>query len=147
MQKSGVTMINLVITILVIIILVAIVLSTGMLSITETEQVRNELELRNLKDAVAARMVNNEKNPEKYPFIGNKIDDLMEFLKNVDGLSYEDIESITNNLTPERLYYYRIIDSNSATLLGVESIAKTHYYIIDYYTGNVYGYIDINEMS
>ena len=94
-KKHGVTMINLVITILVIIILVTIVLSTGLRSISETQNTRIEMEIRNLKDAVANRMIKNEKNPEKYPLIGNKIDDLSEFLNYVDGLSDEEMEKVT----------------------------------------------------
>ena len=52
-QKRGVTMISLVITIIVIILLVTIVLSTGMLGIFETQNTKNDMEVRNLKDAVA----------------------------------------------------------------------------------------------
>lgn len=146
-KKHGVTMINLVITILVIIILVTIVLSTGLRSISETQNTRIEMEIRNLKDAVSNRMVKNEKNPEKYPLIGNKIDDLSEFLNYVDGLSDEEREKVTKNLTSDRLEYYRIIDNNAAAALGVESVTNTHFYIVDYLTGNVFGCIDIEKMS
>mgnify|MGYP003186203389 CR=1 FL=1 len=146
-QKRGVTMISLVITIIVIILLVTIVLSTGMLGIFEAQNTKNDMEVRNLKDAVANRMIQNEKNPEKYPLVGNKIDDLAEFLNYADNLSGEEIERITKNLTTERLEYYRIIDGNAATSLGVRSVASSHYYIIDYLTGNVYGCIDIEKMS
>ncbi len=146
-KKHGVTMINLVITILVIIILVTIVLSTGLRSISETQNTRIEMEIRNLKDAVANRMIKNEKNPEKYPLIGNKIDDLAEFLNYVDGLSDEEMEKVTKNLTSDRLEYYRIVDSNAAAALGVESVTNTHFYIVDYLTGNVFGCVDIEKMS
>lgn len=146
-QNNGVTMMSLIITILVMIILVTIVLSSGMTSINETVNTKNEMEIRNLKDAVAARMINNEKNPEKYPLIGNTIDDLAGFLNYVDNLSEADVEKITKNLTEDNMKYYKIINYQEASQLGVDSVAKTHYYIIDYLAGNVYGPIDIDEMS
>lgn len=146
-QEHGVTMISLVITIIVIILLVTIVLSTGTLGIFEAQNTKNDIEIRNLKDAVANRMIQNERNPEKYPLIGNKIDDLESFLNYADNLSDEEVEKIIQNLTIEKLEYYRIIDGNEATSLGVKSIASSNYYVIDYLSGNVYGSIDIEKMS
>ena len=91
--------------------------------------------------------MSNEKDPEKYPLIGNTIDDLAGFLNYVDNLSEADVEKITKSLTEDNMKYYKIINYQEASQLGVESVAKTHYYIIDYLVGNVYGPIDIDEMS
>lgn len=146
-QNNGVTMMSLIITILVMIILTTIVLSSGMISMNETANTKKEIEIRNLKDAVATRMINNEKNPEKYPLIGNTVDDLAGFLNYVDNLPESDVEKITENLTEDSMKYYKIINYQEASKLGVESVAKTHYYIIDYLEGNVYGPVDIDEMS
>ena len=146
-KNSGISIIALVVTVIVIIILASIVTTSGLDSIDETAKSKIDVEIRNLKDAVSDRMVNNAQNPTRYPLVGKKVDDVTEYIYYVKDITNEEIKNFIQSINEENIDSYRLVDYIAANALGVQSIDTEHYYIVDYSTGKVYGTIDMKEME
>ncbi len=146
-KQDGVSLIILAITIIVMIILATIAVISGTSSVKETVEVKIETEIAELKKAVADRMIEYERNPSNYPLVGTRIDNVAEYLYHIDGMSSVEIANIVAKVNDENISYYRLVDSESAKSLGVQSVGKEHYFIVDYYHGQVYGIVDISAMD
>lgn len=139
-------MITLIVTILVIIILATIVMSSGTGSVEEARKTQVQVELKELKEAVNRRMIEHEKNPSQNPLIGMKMDDPLVYLAYIDDITNEQIQDFAKNLEDENVEFFRLIDSQAAIALGIESMDEDNGYIVDYSTGKVYGSIDMEKV-
>ncbi len=147
MRNSGVSLITLIVTIMVIIILATIVMSSGTGSVEEARKTQVQVELKELKEAVNRRMIEHEKNPSQNPLIGMKVSgDLLVYLSYIDDITNEQIQDFAKNLEDENVEFFRLVDSQSAVALGVESIDKDNGYIVDYSTGKVYGSVNMEKL-
>ncbi|MBQ9280320.1 MAG: hypothetical protein IJ215_04685 [Clostridia bacterium] len=144
-NKSGVSIITLVVTIMIIIILASIAIFSGRESIDETSRTKIDVEIGNIKDAVARRMIDNARNSLTYPFIGDKVSDITVYIPYIVYLSDEQKDALRAKVIASSPDNYRLLDSATAVSLGVDGINERNYYIIDYSTGDVYGAIDMES--
>ncbi|MBQ8299453.1 MAG: hypothetical protein IJX99_06280 [Clostridia bacterium] len=142
MKNSGVSMITLVVMIVIMIILASIAVTSGIDSVNEANKTKLEVEITELKKAVSSRMVEIERD-STVAMPGQKTEDIVEYIYYVEDLSNEDLEDFIRGVNAETIDYYRIVDSVSAAALGVSSVNTEHYFIVDYYTGKVYGNLNM----
>lgn len=143
MKNSGVSMITLVVMIVIMIILASIAVTSGIESVNEANQTKLDVEIKELEKAVSSRMIEIEVDPTK-GMPGQKVEDIIEYIYFVEDLSNEELEEFIQGVVDETIDYYRIVDSIAATALGVSSVDAEHYFIVDYYTGKVYGNINMD---
>lgn len=146
-KQNGISMIALVVTIVVIIILASIVTMNGIESVQEARKSNIDMEIRNIKDAVQERITKNEQNPSRYPLVGQRIDDPTDYIYYVDTMSNSEIEDFVSNLSDVNYNYFRLVDAGAAETLGAGSIDETHYYVVDYYSGGVWGPVNMTEYN
>lgn len=143
MKNSGISLITVVIMVIIMIILASVAMSNGMDSIEEANDTRLSVEISELKKAVADRMIEIEKNPS-VGMPGQTVDDIVEYVHYIDSMEMSEVQEFIRGVEPDNEDYFRIVDSVSAAALGVSSVQKGHYFIVDYYTGKVYGTIDMD---
>lgn len=145
-NNQGVSIITLIITIVIIIILATIFWISGIGSVNETNKTKLNVEVGNLKQAVASRLAENARNPERYPLVGNRIDktSATNYINNIRELSNFEVGAITARMD-ENMESFRLVDASGAAVLGVDGVDKEHKFIIDYSTGDVYGFVDRGE--
>ena len=141
-KNSGISLITVVIMVIIMIILAGIAMSSGIESVNEANDTKVAVEISEIKKAVANKMIEIEKS-STVGMPGQKIDDVVEYIYYVDEMSNEELQEFLENVDEERADYYRLLDSVSAAALGVSSVQSDHYYIVDYYTGNVYGTVNM----
>lgn len=142
MKNSGVSMITMVVIIVIMIILASIAVTSGIDSVNEANQTKLDVEITELKKAVSSRMIEIEKN-STVAMPGQKVEDIVEYIYYVEDLSNEELEDFIQGVDVDTIDYYRIVDSVSAAALGVSSVSSEHYFIVDYYTGKVYGNLNM----
>ncbi len=142
MKNSGVSMITMVVIIVIMIILASIAVTSGIDSANEANQTKLDVEITELKKAVSSRMIEIEKN-STVAMPGQKVEDIVEYIYYVEDLSNEELEDFIQGVDVDTIDYYRIVDSVSAAALGVSSVSSEHYFIVDYYTGKVYGNLNM----
>lgn len=142
-NNKGISLITLTIMIVIMIILASIVMNSGMESIGETNDTKVVIEIEKLKEAVSKRMTDNARNEAAYPFVGEKVADIVAYAYYIEEMSNGDLQKFINSVTEESIDYMRIVDSVAAANLGVSSVAEDHYFIVDYYNGKVYGTINM----
>lgn len=142
-NRDGISLISLVVMIIIIVIFASIATISSISDIKETANTKIDVEISELKKAVSDRMVNHERNPEKYPLIGEKVVDPTDYLYYIDRLDNSEITEIASSINEDNIDYYRLVDNVSADKLGVDSLSTEHYFLVDYYTGKVYGTINI----
>lgn len=144
-ENKGVSIIALIVTITIIIILITITWSSGIGNVNEANKTKIDVEIGYLKEAVSTQMTNHVRNPEKYPFVGERLttEEATKYISTVKSLSNSAVIEINSKINEDTIQYFRLIDSTSAETLGVDSVDKNHYFIVDYETGNVYGTVDM----
>ncbi len=151
-NNKGISLITLILTIIVILILTAIFLSTGLDSIFEAKGSKNANEIAQLKSAISDRFNSYLKNEDTVALTGklakntyttdeciNKIISTLDFEKATDEEKETQKNKISNNISRDYEKYVMIIESGDMAQLGLENYSKTNRYIVDYYTGMVYG--------
>lgn len=154
-NNKGISLITLILTIIVILILTAIFVSSGLDSIFEAKGSKNANEIAQLKSAVADRFNSYLKNEDTVALVGklakntesyntvdecvNKIISTLDFEKATDEEKNAEKNRISNNISRDYEKYVMIIESGDMAQLGLENYSKTNRYIVDYYTGAVYG--------
>lgn len=151
-SNKGISLISLVIMIIVILILTAIFVSSGLDSVFEAKNSKNSNEIAQLKTAVVNRFNSYLKNEDTVTLIGrlakntytteecvNKIISTLDFEKSTQEQKNLETSRITSNITRDFEDYVMIIESGDMSKLGLENYSKTNRYIVDYYTGAVYG--------
>ena len=146
MKNSGISLLAVVITVVVMIILASIVMSNGMDSVNEANDTKIAVEISEIKKAVADRMIEMETS-STVGMPGQKVNDIVEYAPYVEGMSTAELQDFIQSVTAENKDYFRIVDSVSAAALGVASVQKDHYFIVDYYNGKVYGIINMNAYN
>lgn len=155
MENKGITLITVIVMISVILILSAIFLSTGMESLEESKKAEKENEIHQIKLAVVDRYTSYEKNDGSVSLIGtsakNKWATSSECVNSIiptldfSSLSSDDKESkinrITSDITRDYDEFVMLINSGDMARLGVDK-ASDSLYVVDYYTGSVYGPIE-----
>lgn len=151
-NNKGISLITLILTIIVILILTAIFLSTGLDSIFEAKNSKNANEIAQLKSAVSDRFNSHLKNEDTVTLVGklakntytsdeciSKIISTLDFEKSTDEEKNTEKNKISNNISRDYEKYVMIIEAGDMAQLGLENYSKTNRYIVDYYTGMVYG--------
>lgn len=151
-NNEGISLIALVMMIIVILILTAIFVSSGLDSIFEAKSSKNANEIAQLKNAIADRFNSYLKNEDTVTLIGtpaktkysteqcvNKIISSLDYEKVTQEEKNADVSKITNNIERDFDTYVMIISSGDMAKLGLENYSKVNNYIVDYYTGMVYG--------
>ncbi len=151
-NNKGINLITLIIMIAIILILTAIFASNGLDSVFEAKNSKNANEIAQLKTAVANRFNSYLKNEDTVSLIGkpvkstytsdecvNKIISTLDFEKASQEEKTAEITKITNNISRDFNEYIMIIESGDMARLGLENYSKTNRYIVNYYTGAVYG--------
>ncbi len=147
LNNKGISLITLVVTIIVMLILASIVYSSGFQSVEETTETKIAVERKKIMEAVSKRMVDNARNPSAYPLIGKKVEDIVGYAYYIDGMTNSELQDFIESVTEETIDYMRVVDSISAATLGVNGVPETSYYIVDYYTGKVYGSINMTAYN
>ncbi len=142
MKNSGISLLSVVIMVVIIIILAGIVLSNGMDSVNEATDTKIAVEISEIKKAVADRMIEIETD-STIGMPGQKVEDIIEYAYYIDKMSATELQDFIQSVDSESQEYFRIVDSISAVALGVSSVQEDHYFIVDYYTGKVYGTINM----
>ena len=142
MKNSGISLITVVIMVVIMIILAGIAMSNGMESVNEATDTKIAVEISELKKAVADRMIEIETKPT-VGMPGQKVDDIVEYIYYVKDMEPAEIQEFIRGVNSENIDYYRIVDSIAAASLGVSSVQEDHHFIVDYYTGKVYGIVDM----
>lgn len=143
-NNRGISLITLTVMIVVMIILASIAYSSSFQTIDETGDTKVAVEKEKIKEAVSKRMVENAKNPAAYPLIGDKVDDIVGYASCIEDMSNGDLQKFTETINEESIEYMRIIDCDDAANLGVGSVGADHYFIVDYYSGKVYGIVNMD---
>ena len=146
-NNRGISLITLTVMIIVMIILASIAYSSSFKTIEETGDTKVAVEKEKLKEAVSRRMVENAKNPAAYPLIGDKVDDIVGYASCIENMSNGELQKFTETINEESVEYMRVFDCNDAANLGVGSVADDHYFIIDYYSGKVYGIVNMDAYN
>ena len=141
-KNNGITLITVVIMVVIMIILASVTLTSGMDSVKEANDTKVSVEIAELKKAVAERMIEIETD-STVGMPGQKVPDISEYIYYVDSIENAELTEFLSNMNEERIDYYRLVDSISAAALGVSSVQEDHFYIVDYYTGKVYGTVDM----
>lgn len=141
-KSSGISLITVVIMVVIMIILAGIAMSSGMESVNEATDTKVSVEISEIKKAVANKMIEIETD-STVGLPGQKVDDIVEYIYYVESMENEDLQEFLSGIDEETLDYYRLLDSISAAALGVSSVQEDHYFIVDYYTGNVYGTVNM----
>lgn len=142
MRNSGVSLITLVVVVIIMVILANIAVISGVESVNEANKTKLDIEISELKKAVSARMTDIAKD-STVGMPGQRVDDITEYIYYVENLSNEDLQDFLEGVTMETIDYYRIVDSVTATALGVSAVESEHYFIVDYSTGKVYGNLNM----
>ena len=141
-KNSGITLTSVVIMVVIMIILASVTLSSGMDSVKEANETKIAVEISEIKKAVAERMIQIETD-STVGMPGQKVPDISEYIYYVDDIKNSDLTEFLAGINDERIDYYRLLDSVSAAALGVASVQDDHFYIVDYYTGKVYGTVNM----
>lgn len=142
MKNSGISLLSVVIMVVIIVLLAGIVLSNGMDSVSEATDTKVAVEISEIKKAVADRMIEIETD-STVGMPGQKVEDIIEYIYYVEDMTANEIQDFIQSVDSESQEYFRIVDSISAAALGVSSVQEDHYFIVDYYTGKVYGTINM----
>ena len=129
-KDDGISLITLLVTIIVMIIIATITIMSGINSVTESSNVKLEMEIKSLKEAVAA-----------------SIEDITAYLPYIDNMTNGEITYFISQMDEEKLDYYRVVDSSAASVIGVDGIEKDHFFIVDYGAGNVFGNINMEAYA
>ena len=151
-SNKGISLVMLVITIAVMVIMISITINSSIESVEEANLTKISTEIKNLKDAVNDRIANNARNSTLYPIVGEKIgDSIFEYIRSIETLSLQEIsdvvDTIASTYSPETKDYFRLVGRNDAEKLGVESIDAEHYYVVDYYNGEIYGPVSLDLVN
>lgn len=142
MKNSGISLITVVITVVVMIVLAGIAMSNGMDTVNEATDTKIAIEISELKKAVADRMIEVERNPA-LGMPGLKVDNIVNYVYYIDNMETSELQDFIQNVDSENVEYYRLVDSIAAASLGVSSVQADHYFIVDYYSGKVYGTVNM----
>lgn len=149
MKNSGISLITLVVMIIIMVILASIAIIGGTESVGEANNTKLTHEISRIKEAVSGKMLEVEENPS-LGLPGISVDNVMDYIAFVEGLTNEELEDFSESLSErpaQYTSYYRIVDSVSASALGVASVDSDHYFIVDYYTGKVYGNLNMEAYN
>ena len=92
-------MVTLVISIVVMIIILSIVINSSINSVNETNLTKIDNEIGDLKNAVAIRITNYQRNSTLYPIVGQKIgDNVFEYIRSIERLSSSEIGDIIDEI-------------------------------------------------
>ena len=142
MKKSGISLISVVIMVVIMLILASVAMSSGMDSVEESRKTKIDVEISEIKKAVANKIIEIETNPTA-GMPGQKITDVIEYVYYIEDMDNSELESFLSEVNEDKIDYYRLVDSISAAALGVASVQEDHYYIVDYYIGKVYGPVNM----
>ena len=117
-------------------------MSNGMDAIKETTDTKVAVEISELKKAVADRMIEIERNPT-VGMPGLKVDNIVNYVYYIDSMETAELQDFIQNIDSENVEYFRLVDSIAAAALGVSSVQADHYFIVDYYSGKVYGTVNM----
>lgn len=144
MKNSGVSLITLIVIIVILIILANIAIIGGIESVKESNAVKIQVEISEIKKAVSDRILEVEKNPSLgYP--GAKINDPTEYFYFIDNMTNDELNDALLSINDETLQYFRLVNSTDAIQLGVTAVDEEHYFIVDYYNGKVYGSVNMDK--
>lgn len=136
MNEKGISLIALVVTIIVMIILATIVIKVGNDGFTTAIDAQIASEIRDVESAAMKRFSDNAVSETAYPLLGEKIELETAITTICSNTEYTDAdirESLTKNIS-----YVRKINSTDINGLGVKN-ATGNLYIVDYFSGKVYG--------
>ncbi len=136
MNEKGISLIALVVTIIVMIILATIVIKVGNDGFTTATNAQIANEIRDVESAAMKRFSDNAVSETAYPLLGEKIELETAITTICSNTEYTDAdirESLTKNIS-----YVRKINSTDINGLGVKN-ATGNLYIVDYFSGKVYG--------
>lgn len=136
MNEKGISLIALVVTIIVMIILATIVIKVGNDGFTTAIDAQIANEIRDVESAAMKRFSDNAVSETAYPLLGEKIELETVITTICSNTEYTDAdirESLTKNIS-----YVRKINSTDINGLGVKN-ATGNLYIVDYFSGKVYG--------
>lgn len=142
MKNSGISLITVVIMVVIMIILATIAMSNGMDTVKEATDTKVAVEITELKKAVADRMIEIERNPT-LGMPGLKVDNIVNYVYYIDSMETAELQEFIRSVDAENVEYFRLVDSIAAAALGVSSVQEEHYFIVDYYSGKVYGTVNM----
>lgn len=155
MKNKGITIITLIVTIAVIIILTSIFIATGLDSLKEAKNTEIKNEIYQLKQAVVNRYTSYEKNDGDIALFGtlaenhddiDSFEDCMAKIKATLSSDEDDnlekkFERISGEIARDYKKFVMVVDSEDRVKLGMEN-SSDNVYIVNYYTGSVYGPIE-----
>lgn len=143
MKNSGISLITVVITVVIMIILAGIAMSNGMDSVEEATDTKIAVEISEIKKAVADRIIEIETD-STVGMPGQKVEDIVECAYYIKDMEPAELQEFIQSVDSESKEYFRIVGSVEAAALGVSSVQADHYFIVDYYSGKVYGTINMD---
>lgn len=154
MQKNnGVSLITLIVMIAVVLILSSIFISTGLDALKESKNSEVKNEIYQLKQAVVNKYTSYEKNNGNVILVGTlaknkwtnysecitEIYKTLEFDKETEAEKEAKRAKISGDIARDYDTFVKLIYSGDMAKLGLESFSDENVYIVDYYTGSVYG--------
>ncbi len=139
MNEKGISLIALIVTIIVIIILAATTFMVGNQGFETTEKAKIANEIREVETAAVKRFSDYAISETAAPLLGEKLEleDAITLICTYTDFTDVDVrEIITENIS-----YVRKINSSNINELGVKN-ATGKLYVVDYYSGKVYGPVE-----
>ena len=129
-NEKGINIISLIVTIIVIIILSAIVINIGTQGLDSTDTAVIASEKKAIETAIVERFADYSFDKETFPLIGTEIssDDIVDF----------------SEADASHLNYMRKINASNMRSLGIKNATGAEY-IVDYYSGDVFGPLEEEE--
>lgn len=139
MSEKGISLIALIVTIIVIIILAVATFEVGEQGFETTDKAKIANEIREVETAVVKRFSDYAISESAAPLLGEKLEleDAISLICTYTDFTDADVRAIIT----ENIYYVRKVDSSNINELGIKN-ATGNLYVVDYYSGKVYGPVE-----
>ena len=154
-NKSGITLVTLIFMVIILLILASIFIAASLKALDETKKTEDQVEIHALEEAILERYasyVTNDKNVN-VTLVGtspstkwaSSTECVEAIVKTIDfsKVSSGDQESkkakISREIIRDYDTYVKLISKSEAKNLGVEQFTEGKVYVVNYYTGSVYG--------
>lgn len=155
-RNNGITLITLVIMIVVILILTSVFIATGIDALNESKNSEIANEIYQIEQAIAEKYVSYMKNDGNIALTGSapsskwttmdECVDAVLLTLDFEDVSFEDktmkVQKINNDFTRDYDKFVKILYSGDMAKLGLENFSDDNVYVVNYYTGSVYGPIN-----
>lgn len=144
-NNEGISLIALVVTIIVLVIITTIVIFPGIMGINITQKARIATEKKDISTVAVKRFGQYTRNENLYPLLGDNITQTEAITKIYKEKLKQDINASREevvDMVERDIKYIRIVNNVHAKELGVEEVSEGNIYIVNYYTGDVFGPIN-----